>query len=138
VTDQSVREQARAWANEVQEKWADGPSSFTNHLAEQVEPLLAAKAEAEKRYEALKTECDLDHPPEPEYLAWDHERKAWQVADALAEALKANEWGGQTWDSPGDGMLVAACPDCQNEERAGHDAECQLRAALALHSEAKR
>jgi len=105
---ESVREQARAMAAAILSSLdvsGAGPLSV-RRLAVELEPLLAAKAE-----------CEAEHPPEPEYLAWTHEKKWEQVADALAEVLD---------------VALMQIPDRSNATRA------RGQAALALHSEAKK
>jgi hypothetical protein len=81
------------------------------------EPILsalrAAQAEAERRYTALKAECDADHPPEPwaselqarveaaemETLTWrrmvDSERERTAAAERRAQAAEAIALGGK-------------------------------------------
>jgi hypothetical protein len=118
---QDVEEQARALAAKVIAKlhigqhlhgdWPPLQRIADGILPEIEQALRAAQAEAERRYAALKAECDANHPPEP----WASELQARVEAaerraqEAEARLAEADEY---TWHTSG-------CPRWQPSEVDG-------------------
>ena len=55
------------------------------------------------------------------------------AGDGLAEIVRQVEWLAEVKD----GAVVDKCPDCWELEADGHDADCELKAAVAAWHEAK-
>jgi len=134
MTDQSVREQARAKAKLIRDQIPesvlddDDADDLEEFLIEQLEPLLAAKAEAERQRDEARATKDMHKDRQQDEI--ERAMKAWQVADALAAKLAAVE----AWLD-----MDVTMAEQEGRYADGHRGRRDsVRAALALHSEAKR